>query len=201
MIDEEKVKRLRMIAGGIGIVLLLLLSYGVGQLTAPKPSQEETSTQTKTKEELAYQDVNDFLSAYYTKKDLGTNRNRYKPFMTENLYKQEVSKEEEAVSQTYKGYVVDFEFKEADIYINTKTNIALVQVTYTNTLLEKKDNYEKAQKNVRNRTILKLSYIRDKEGELKLNAIQPAVLQLSGEEEPNLPDYGTITTTEETGDE
>ncbi|HEM3629971.1 TPA: hypothetical protein U1C31_002323 [Streptococcus suis] len=115
---------------------------------------------------LAYQDVNDFLSAYYTKKDLGTNRNRYKPFMTENLYKQEVSKEEEAVSQTYKGYVVDFEFKEADIYINTKTNIALVQVTYTNTLLEKKDNYEKAQKNVRNRTILKLSYIRDKEGEL-----------------------------------
>ncbi|HEM3180806.1 TPA: hypothetical protein U0897_002168, partial [Streptococcus suis 92-4172] len=67
MIDEEKVKRLRMIAGGIGLVLLLLLSYGVGQLTAPKPSQEETSTQTKTKEELAYQDVNDFLSAYYTK--------------------------------------------------------------------------------------------------------------------------------------
>uniref|UniRef100_UPI0004627C37 hypothetical protein n=1 Tax=Streptococcus suis TaxID=1307 RepID=UPI0004627C37 len=142
MIDEEKVKRLRMITGGIGLVLLLLLSYGVGQLTAPKPSQEETSTQTKTKEELAYQDVNDFLSAYYTKKDLGTNRNRYKPFMTENLYKQEVSKEEEAVSQTYKGYVVDFEFKEADIYINTKTNIALVQVTYTNTLLEKKDNYD-----------------------------------------------------------
>lgn len=192
MIDEEKVKRLRIIAGGIILVLLLLLSYGVGQLTAPQKIVNEPSKKVIEEQVLTYQEVKDFLSAYYTKKDLGTNRNRYKPFMTEALYTQEVSKEETPVSQTYKGYVVDFEFQEADIYINTKTNIAIVQVDYTNTLLEKKENYDKAQKNVRNQSILKLTYTRDDKGTFKLNAIQPAVLQLSGEEKPNLPDYGTL---------
>ncbi|HEM3612274.1 TPA: hypothetical protein U1D13_001906 [Streptococcus suis] len=198
MIDEVKVKRLRIVAGGIAITLLLLMSFGLGQMTAPSRTKQEeakTSTQATEEQKLSYEEVEEFLIAYYTKKDLGTNRNRYKPFMTETLYNQEVTKEEEPVNQTYKGYVVDYTFKQADIYINTETNIAIVQVDYTNTLLEKKENYDKAQKNVRNQSILKLTYTVDDKGKLKLNNIQPAVLSLSGEEETNLPDYGTVGNT------
>lgn len=202
MIDEEKVRRLRMVAGGIIIFLLVLLSFGIGQMTAaPKEKQKQEDTNKSPQTQLlTYQEVEEFLTAYYTKKDLETNRNRYKPFMTTSLYNQEVSKEEEPVSQTYKGYVVDFEFQEADIYINTKTNIAIVQVDYTNTLLEKKDNYDKAQKNVHNRATLKLTYIPDETGRLKLNNIQPATLTLTGEETPNLPDYGTLENTQTEGE-
>ncbi|MFU2223435.1 hypothetical protein ACMZ6X_10740, partial [Streptococcus pluranimalium] len=90
-----------------------------------------------------------------------------------------------------KGYVVDFKFKEADIYVNTKTNVALAQVTYTDTLLEKKGNYDKAQKNVSNQATLKLTYVEEK-GKLKVNKLQAAILQLSGEEPTDLPDYGTL---------
>lgn len=45
---------------------------------------------------------------YYTKKDLGENRNRYKEYMTDAMYNQAVLLENEPTTQTY-SYVVDFE--------------------------------------------------------------------------------------------
>lgn len=198
MMDEAKIKRLRFVVGGIVVCLLILFSFGLGQMTgSPKKVKEQKNVPTSSQEQLlTYQYVEEFLTAYYTKKDLGTNRNRYKPFMTQGLYNQEVAKEEEPVTQTYKGYVVDFEFQEADIYINTKTNIAIVQVDYTNTLLERRGQYDNAQKNVRNQAILKLTYVVEADGQLKLNNLQPATLVLTGEEAPDLPDYGAIGNTQ-----
>lgn len=195
MINESQVKRFKVMGVVLVAVLSLLIAFGIGQMTArPKPKkalETKTPQQTVKVKPLTYGKVNDLLIAYYTKKDLGTNRNRYKPFMTDSLYQEERAKEESAVNQAYKGYVVDYTFKEADIYINPKTNTAIAQVTYTNTLLEKKGNYDKAQKNVSNQATLKLTYVEDK-GSLKLNNIQTAVLQLNSEEPTNLPDYGTL---------
>lgn len=195
MINESQVKRLKVMGVGLLAALSLLIAFGIGQMMArPKPKkalEAKTPQQTVKVKPLTYAKVNDFLIAYYTKKDLGTNRNRYKPFMTDSLYQEECAKEDDAVNQAYKGYVVDYIFKEADIYINPKTNTAIAQVTYTNTLLEKKGNYDKAQKNVSNQATLKLTYVDDK-GSLKLNNIQAAVLQLNSEEPTNLPDYGTL---------
>ncbi|GAA0054610.1 UNVERIFIED_CONTAM: hypothetical protein KB579_03260 [Streptococcus canis] len=198
MIDEAKVKRLKLLAIGLVAVVILLIVFGIGQMTArPKHHQVDSpkmAQRTSTVKKLSYAQVKAFLIAYYTKKDLGTNRNRYKPFMTKALYQEETSKEDEPVNQAYKGYVVDFMFKEADIYINPKTNVAIAQVTYTDTLLEKKGKYDKAQKNVSNQATLKLSYVEEK-GRLKLNTIQPALLQLNSEAATNLPDYGTMNNT------
>ncbi|ESV54852.1 PrgL [Streptococcus agalactiae LMG 14747] len=196
MIDESKVRRLKIMTFGLVGAIVLLVIFGIGQMTA-RPSKEESSEvktpkQAHKPKRLTHAKVKSFLVAYYTKKDLGTNRNRYKPFMTEALYQEEISKEEEAVYQAYKGYVVDFTFDEADIYINPTTNVAIAQVTYTNTILEKKGDYETAQKNVNHQVTLKLTYVEEKEN-LKLNNLQTAVLQLDTEELSELPDYGTLT--------
>ncbi|WP_231113451.1 hypothetical protein [Streptococcus dysgalactiae] len=53
--------------------------------------------------------------------------------MTDALYNQTVSMENEPQSQTYKGFVVDFEFKDAEIYIDEAHKQVIVQVDYVNT--------------------------------------------------------------------
>ena len=115
--------------------------------------------------------------------------------MTESMYNQEISKENESVNQAYKGYVVDFKLKESDIYIDQKSNSAIAKVRYTNTLLAKKNKYEKAQKNVSNEATLKITYTLDAKGKLKVNQLQPALLTISGQEE-DYPSYGNTHKTE-----
>ncbi|HEN7064404.1 TPA: hypothetical protein U7I83_000375 [Streptococcus agalactiae] len=195
MIDENKLKRYKILGLIIGAVLVFIIGYGSGQVkinanNEPKKVQKSTSKA----EKLTQKQVQSFLIAYYTKKDLEENRNRYKPFMTESMYNQEVSKENDSVAQAYKGYVVDFKLKESEIYIDAKTNTAIAKVRYTNTLLAKKNNYEKAQKNVSNEATLQLIYTPDAKGKLKLNQLQPALLTVNGQDD-SYPDYGNLNKT------
>ncbi|KAF0052057.1 hypothetical protein [Streptococcus agalactiae] len=190
MLDEKKLKLAKKIGLAFAILLALLIGYGSGKSSLkPKQSKKIVATH-KVSDKLRQKQVEDFLVAYYTKKDLGTNRNRYKPFMTDSMYQQELSKENDSVNKAYKGYVVDFKLKESDIYINQKTATALVTVHYTNTLLAKKNNYDKAQKNVSNEATMRLTYVDNGKGVLKLNQIQSALLTVSGEEETTYPEYG-----------
>lgn len=102
--------------------------------------------------------VKQFLIAYYTKKDLEENRNRYKEYMTDGMYNAAVSEEETAQNQAYKGFVVNFEFKDAQIYIDKTNDKAICYVDYTNDLLQKKNSTEGAQLGVDNNTIIQLTY-------------------------------------------
>lgn len=192
MLDEKKMKRAKNMFIVFAFILAILIGYGSGKATI-KPTKEtkKTSVRRKGTETLSQGQVEEFLVAYYTKKDLGTNRNRYKPFMTESMYNQEVSKENDPINQAYKGYVVDFKLKESEIYINQKTSTALVEVRYTNTLLAKKNNYEKAQKNVSNEATLRLIYSDNGKGRLKLNQVSSVLLTISGEEDATYPEYGS----------
>ena len=125
---------------------------------------------------------------YFTKKDLGENRKRYKEYMTDALYNQEVAKEDEPVSQTYKGFVVDFEYKSSEIFINQNSLSVITQVNYVNTLLDEKKNYDTAQKDVMNKLTLRLTYVNDN-GTLKVNKIESIILtDQSG-------DYGILDNT------
>lgn len=152
MIDEIKLRHLQRLGLIVAAIVLLLMGYGLGaSLHQNEKKVKETPTQTTKKVEgksLTQNKVKDFLIAFYTKKDLGENRNRYKPFMTSSMYQSELSLEDDATNQAYKGYVVDFKYKDSEIYIDGKNNVALVKVRYTNTLLSKKGDYSKAQKNV-----------------------------------------------------
>lgn len=139
MLDDSKIKRYKLIGIVVGAFLIFIIGYGSGQVkinanNEPKKVQKTVSNT----EKLTQKQVQSFLIAYYTKKDLEENRNRYQPFMTESMYNQEVSKENDSVAQAYKGYVVDFKLKESEIYIDAKTNTAIAKVRYTNTLLAKK---------------------------------------------------------------
>ncbi|EUB25720.1 MAG: hypothetical protein ACFN4A_08400 [Streptococcus mutans] len=198
MLDMDKLKRVKVIGLVVGAVLLLLIGYGIGasgKNTSSNPSSKENKTTTikseKTKE-LTQKQVKNFLVSYYTKKDLSENRNRYKEYMTDAMYNQETSTEDEATNQAYKGYVVDYIFKEAEIYIDTKNKVAIAKVRYTNTLLAKKNNYEKAQKNVSNESTLRLTYVQQN-NKLLVNKKESILLVSNTESNSDYPNYGTAT--------
>ena len=142
MYNEKRVKLIRRLAIMVLFVAGILTGFGVGQLinkqeVKNEPRQADTVKKTieeKTKKkELSSKDVENFLIAYYTKKDLSENRKRYKPFMTSSMYTQETEIEELPINQAYKGYVINQVFDEADIYIDSENLVALVEVKFHNT--------------------------------------------------------------------
>ncbi|MBY5035325.1 hypothetical protein K6V78_09775 [Streptococcus gallolyticus] len=165
-LDVDKFNRIKKIGMVASLVLVFILGLGLGHIgKSPKTTDQETTTSKKVKEaafpsDLSKDQIEDFLIAYFTKKDLGENRARYETFMSEAMYKQEVATEEEPVNQTYKGYVVDFKYKSSEIYINQDKLTALVKVTYTSTYLAKKNDYTNSQKNVPSNLTLKVTYLK-----------------------------------------
>lgn len=195
MIDEIKLRHLQRLGLIVAAIVLLLIGYGLGaSLHQNENKVKERPTQTTKKVEgksLTQNKVKDFLIAFYTKKDLGENRNRYKPFMTSSMYQSELSLEDDATNQAYKGYVVDFKYKDSEIYIDAKNNVALVKVRYTNTLLSKKGDYSKAQKNVSNEATVKLSYLQDGK-KLLVNHVDSILITSSDGTDSDYPDYGKL---------
>ena len=162
MIDEFKVTFFKRVMMIVGIIVIFLIGLGFGSMgkkTDNQSSSHTTSTK-KVKEghQLTENWVKQFLIAYYTKKDLEENRNRYKDYMTEGMYNAAVSEEETAQNQAYKGFVVNFEFKDAQIYIDKTNDKVICYVNYTNDLLQKKNSTEGAQTGVDNNTIIQLTY-------------------------------------------
>lgn len=204
MIDTIKLDQLKKLGVLAGVAILLVVAYGLGarDKTVKQAAQAPKVVETAKEVQLTQEVVKDFLVAYYTKKEIEANRKLYKPFMTDSLYQQEISLEADSINQAYKGYVVDFKFQTADIYIDDTQLTALVKVRYTNTLLAEKGNYDKAQKDVVNEVDIKLTYVKQN-GKYLLNQKTPLVLSFPFEEEVSYPDYGTslpetTPTTEET---
>lgn len=162
MIDTNKLTWYKRLFLVIGFMIVFLIGLGFGQMG--KTNQKQVTTpKTTTKKvtagsQLTEKWVKKFLIAYYTKKDLEENRNRYKEYMTEGMYNATVSEEETAQNQAYKGYVVNFEFQSAQIYIDQTNEKVICYVNYTNDLLQEKDSSEGAQTDVSNTTIIQLTY-------------------------------------------
>ena len=203
MLDLKKIKFLK-IGGWILLVLLAaLVGFAAGQGSSKAKAQEKPKKQaavTTSSFALKQKDVEEFLLHYYTKKDLGENRKRYKEYMTEGMYSQEVAKEDDPQNQTYKGFVVDFEYQGSEIYIDEKNHQVLAQVRYTNTLLDEKKNYDSAVKDVQNETVLKLSYSEDN-GKFKISKIEtmalmelPSSTGIASQSETSHPEEETTTT-------
>ncbi len=194
MIDTEKLKLLKLVGLGLATTLVLGLVFWFS-LASAKSQKDTKSPSPKTEQikkaegsELTSAYVKDFLSAYFTKKDLGENRNRYLPFMTEAAYQQEVNTEEEPAIQTYKGYVVDTKLKSATLYIDSDNHVVLAQVSYTQTQLQKKYDYTNAQTDVLSSSTLRIHYI--KQGDKYLvSQIEPVLIvdTLTADQEAGLP--------------
>lgn len=203
MIDMEKLKLLKIGGIIIGVVLVLGFVFWIGAATSAqnKAKQEAATTQQETKaegSELTQEYVKEFLTAYFNKQDLGENRNRYLPYMTEAAYNQEVNSEEEPTVQTYKGYVVDTEMKSAIIYIDQENNVALAQVRYTQTQLQKKYDYTNAQTNVGSSRTIRIRFSKQ-DGKYLVNHIDPILIvdSLNASEKASIPSLNKpITSTE-----
>lgn len=177
MLDVTKLKYLKMLGYILLIVLAVIIGVGIGQSMSGSQTNTKSTktTQSDTKTNITQNQVKQFLLNYYTKKDLGENRKRYKEYMTEALYQQIVATEEEPQNQTYKGFVVDFEFKSSEIYINESSHQVIAQVNYVNTQLDEKKNYDTAQKDVMNHTTLRLTYVNE-DGKMKVNKMESIIL-------------------------
>ena len=168
------------------------------KLRNKKPKQEAETTQQETKaegSELTQEYVKEFLTAYFNKQDLGENRNRYLPYMTEAAYNQEVNSEEEPSVQTYKGYVVDTQLKSSTIYIDQENNVALAQVRYTQTQLQKKYDYTNAQTNVGSSRTIRIRFSKQ-DGKYLVNHIDPILIvdSLSASEKASIPSLNKPST-------
>lgn len=161
----------------IGVVVLLLvtgsLAYHFGKQTAPKATSQVTN-QTK-KELLKPAEVTTFLKVYTTKKKDGDNRRDYRPYMTPEMYQEEVSKEQEPDRKQFGAFMVDYKYQDSDIYLSPDKPEVLVKVNYTLTYLRKPDQYEDAQKGIKNTLQLKLTYVKE-DGKYLVNRIEPVVL-------------------------
>ena len=203
MIDMEKLKLLKIGGILIGVVLVLGLVFWIGAATSAqnKAKQEAATTQQETKaegSELTQEYVKEFLTAYFNKQDLGENRNRYLPYMTEAAYNQEVNSEEEPTVQTYKGYVVDTQMKSSTIYIDQENNVVLAQVRYTQTQLQKKYDYTNAQTNVGSSRTIRIRFSKQ-DGKYLVNHIDPILIvdSLNASEKASIPSLNKpITSTE-----
>lgn len=190
MLDVDKINQYKKVGLGVAIIIIFILGFALGQIGRPNQRRTEKAAQTtqsqEKTEQLTQKKIKSFLIDYFTKKDLGENRQRYKEHMTEGLYNQIVAQEEAPTSLTYKGFVVDFSFSDATIWIDRVNNTALVEVTYTNTLLAKKNNYDQAQTDVGNSSTLRLSYT-EVNGKLLLNGIEPIVLSDTADSDNDTP--------------
>ena len=203
LLDLKKIKILKVVGWILLVILAALIGFSAGQGSTKTKTQEKPKQKTtiaNSSFNVKQKDVEEFLLNYYTKKDLGENRKRYKEYMTEGMYSQEVAKEDEPQNQTYKGFVVDFEYQGSEIYIDEKNHQVLAQVRYTNTLLDEKKNYDSAVKDVQNETVLKLSYSEDN-GKFKISKIEtmalmdlPSSTGIASQSETSHPEEETKTT-------
>ncbi|HEM3467938.1 TPA: hypothetical protein U1B12_001073 [Streptococcus suis] len=211
MYNQTLIKTFKVIAYILGAIIVFSLGYGtssiVNQFSQPTSQVEtgesgEVGRSVESKSGLTSQLVTDFLIAYYTKKDLGENQSRYKPFMTEGLYNATVAKEEEPIEQAYKGYAVDQVFESATIYINQEESVALVQVRYSNKLLEIKNNRDGNYTTETSQVTLKLTYSKSGD-EWLVNMMDNIIMTDTNSQETTLRpfDLGELSTeTVETGE-
>lgn len=171
MYNENKIKIVKRIVVIITFMLGILTGVGI-TVTVYSKITPEVSTVTKEEEkekQLDQETVKNFLIAYYTKKDLGENRNRYLPFMTSSMYKLQVEQEDLPVNQAYKGYVLNQVFDGATIYIDESRLTAIATVNYTNLNVLKKGSSEGTTLN--NKDSLLISFSKEK-GKYLVNNIE-----------------------------
>ena len=183
MYNQKLIKMVKRLLIGVVAVLCIVLGYSIAQvqqnLRQNSQVQEEAKQKPEEKQQekqsLTEQQVEDFLIAYYTKKDLEENRPRYKPFMTDSMYQETIQEEQKPVNQTYKGYVVDQSYESGSIYIDKTHNVALAQIQYSSTTLTEKENRDSKGLTGITKATIRLTYV-EQSGKLLINKIEPIVL-------------------------
>lgn len=182
MIDERKVKIFKLIGLGGGIVLILLLMFF--WQSGHKNSSNESNSQ------IASRQVTEFLKAYFTKDKVGSNREDYQPYLTEQAYQEELANEEKPGFKVRTSLMQNFRYKSSKIYVGTEEPVVFSTVTYEYDSVSQKKREEDQQKTVRttNSYSLKLTY-KDVDGKQLIDKIEIVNLNPVGEAGQQTDEY------------
>ena len=176
MYDQKKILKFKKL--GIVLVSIILLlagfsvGFGMGAIKKKNTVEPVKKEVVEKKDDLTSDTVSKFLVAYYTKKDLGENRNRYEPLVTTAMFNELTAEENQPVNQAYKGYVVNQVLDSAEIYVNNEENTVICTVTYKNTQRVKQGTDDGALRNQSNQEAIKLTFL--KQGKQYLvNKLEP----------------------------
>ena len=166
MLNKKLIKIAKTVVGIILVIVLFTSGYITGDRVRKGLEEKEGKFTSdllektdKNKDIQLKEKTKDFLIAYYTKKDLGENRDRYRPFMTEGMYNATISEEEKAATKAYQGYIVDWIYEDADFFVNGDKLEVLVNVVYKNTTLAIKE--DRSKQNIRtNKSSYKLTFVK-----------------------------------------
>lgn len=197
MYDQNKVKTVRNLIYIVIATVFLILGFTVGLSfgnSGNNSKNDSNTAETAVENKLTQDNVKEFLIAYYTKKDLGENRDRYKEFMSDSLYNQTVKTEDEPVSQAYKGYILNQAYSKGYIYIDEEHLEVIAEVHYTNVQTGKKNNAE-AGTNFSGQATIKLYYVK-KDNKYLVDRIEPLLLNQKVTNKVTIPAEKETTTQE-----
>lgn len=168
MLNKMKVRLLIGLGGLAVISFIVMIGYTIGSHSVTsrhtnKQIQSEAhellikEKQKKKASVLSDELVQEFLTQYYTKVQLGENNTRIKPYMTDSAFSEEEANQNKAINQVYKDYMLDYRFESASIYVNTESNAALAEVTYQVTYVSDLSEQQQRTTQTETKTVM-LSY-------------------------------------------
>ena len=168
MIDKTKQIVLVSMASLALLAFVSTMGYSLGKQSVTNETRaaikqeakklQDEQTKKEKASQLSQESVEAFLRHYFTKKQLGENNKRIKPYLTDSAYREELTRQEDTLQQVYKDYILDYQYQEADIYLNHASNEVLAEVSYTVTYVPDLEQKDKAQTNQVEKRLLRLTY-------------------------------------------
>lgn len=168
MIDRTKQVILVSLASLALLAFVSTMGYSLGKQSVTNETRAAIKEEAKKLQDvqakkekasrLSPEGVEEFLRHYFTKKQLGENNKRLKPYLTDSAYREELTRQEDTLQQDYKDYILDYKYQEADIYLNHASNEVLAEVSYTVTYVPDLEQKDKAQTNQVEKRLLRMTY-------------------------------------------
>ncbi|MFA9493689.1 hypothetical protein [Streptococcus sp. E17BB] len=168
MIDKTKQIVLVSVASLALLAFVSTMGYSLGKQSVTNETRaaikqeakklQDEQTKKEKASQLSQESVEAFLRHYFTKKQLGENNKRIKPYLTDSAYSEELTRQEDTLQEVYKDYILDYQYQEADIYLNHASNEVLAEVSYTVTYVPDLEQKDKAQTNQVEKHLLRLTY-------------------------------------------
>lgn len=186
MIDNKRIKRWLMIGGVLLLVVLLGAFFLIGKNPKNKGSSD-TQTELRTGG-IQSDQVKDFLTVYFTKKETGSNQKKYQDYLTETAFNSEVEKEKDPVQKQYTDYMKNYKYDSAKVYIGSDDQTVFVTVRYQYEVWSlTKDGPNNRKETIKETKSFKLDYVKE-DGKWLVNRINEVSLDsLENQEEGDAP--------------
>lgn len=166
-----------LVTAGTAIFLSISTNIKQEKIAEEKTEKVEKSTSKRKEEKKSIESasernvlnkelVNQFVAAYYNRTDYGSNREQYRPFVTESYYNALVNNEDKVINAGWNGHTVDRKLDKTEIFLDSDAMTALVEVDYKMTYLSKRFDYNGLKnEDIPQHDQIKVKYIQAENGE------------------------------------